>query len=311
MNDHTPDARPGGHPGGQDRAEPGDELLAAFFEEHRGRLHAVAYRMLGSAAEADDAVQESWLRVSRAGTDGVENPGGWLTTIVSRVCLNMLRSRTQRREDPLDIRLPEPVIAKPEGENPEYQAVLADSVGLAMLIVLETLSPAERLAFVLHDLFAMPFEEIAPIVDRTPAATRQLASRARRRVQGTPVPDADITRQRKVVDAFRAAARDGDFEGLIAVLDPEVVVRSDTGGPGPVQVSRGVEQVARNAITYSRLAASVRPALVNGMAGFVSLGADGSPYSVLAFTIHEGRIVEIDALGGDRLRSLDLAVLDD
>ncbi|MFE0421787.1 sigma-70 family RNA polymerase sigma factor [Streptomyces sp. NPDC058953] len=310
MNDHTPERRPAGQDPAGAAGTSGDDFLAARFEEHRERLRAVAYRMLGSTAEADDAVQESWLRVSRAGTDEVENLGGWLTTIVSRVCLNMLRSRTQRQEDPLDVRVPDPVISKPEGENPEDEAVLADSVGLALLVVLETLSPAERLAFVLHDLFAVPFDEIAPVVGRTPAATRQLASRARRRVQGTPAPEADVTRQRAVVNAFLAAARGGDFEGLIAVLDPEVVVRSDSGGSRPVEFVRGAERVARNAITYSRIAASVRPALVNGTAGFVSLAPDGSPFSVMAFTVREGRIVEIDALTGDRLRNLDLTELD-
>ncbi|MGW1275889.1 sigma-70 family RNA polymerase sigma factor [Streptomyces tsukubensis] len=288
-----------------------NDLLAERFEEHRGRLRAVAYRMLGSTGEAEDAVQEAWLRVSRAGTDDVENLGGWLTTIVSRVCLNMLSSRARRQEDSLDVvRLPDPVIDKPEGRDPEHEAELADSVGLALLVVLETLAPAERLAFVLHDLFAVPFDEIAPIVDRTPAATRQLASRARRRVQGTPAPDTDVHRQRAVVNAFLAAAREGDFEGLITVLDPDVVVRSDWGGLRPGDIVRGAEQVARNAITYTRLAADARPALVNGAAGFVSMAPDGSPFSVMAFTIRDGRIAEIDALAGAaRLAALDLTVL--
>ncbi|MFJ8232600.1 sigma-70 family RNA polymerase sigma factor [Streptomyces sp. NPDC094448] len=289
-----------------------NDLLAERFEEHRGRLRAVAYRMLGSTGEAEDAVQEAWLRVSRAGAGDVENLGGWLTTIVSRVCLNMLSSRARRQEDSLDaVRLPDPVIGKPEGRDPEREAELADSVGLALLVVLETLAPAERLAFVLHDLFAVPFDEIAPIVDRTPAATRQLASRARRRVQGTPAPDTDIHRQRAVVNAFLAAAREGDFEGLIAVLDPDVVVRSDWGGLRPGDIVRGAEQVARNAITYTRLAAGARPALVNGAAGFVSLAANGSPFSVMAFTVRDGKITEIDALAGaDRLAALDLTALD-
>ncbi|MGV9313016.1 sigma-70 family RNA polymerase sigma factor [Streptomyces sp. NPDC003691] len=289
-----------------------NDLLAARFEEHRGHLRAVAYRMLGSSGEAEDAVQDAWLRVSRSGTGGVENLGGWLTTIVSRVCLNMLASRARRQEDPLDIvRVPDPVIGGPEGGNPEHQAELADSVGLALLVVLETLAPAERLAFVLHDLFAVPFDEIAPIVDRSPAATRQLASRARRRVQGTPAPDSDVHQQRAVVDAFLAAAHEGDFEGLIAVLDPDVVVRSDWGALRPGAVVRGADQAARNAIMYTRLAAGARPALVNGEAGFVSMAPDGSPFSVMAFTIRGGKIVEINALAGaDRLAGLDLTVLD-
>ncbi|QDY77841.1 sigma-70 family RNA polymerase sigma factor [Streptomyces qinzhouensis] len=289
-----------------------NDLLAARFEEHLGRLRAVAYRMLGSTSEAEDAVQEAWLRVSRAGTDEVENLGGWLTTIVSRVCLTMLSSRARRQEDSLDVvRVPDPVISGPEGRGPEHEAELADSVGLALLVVLETLAPAERLAFVLHDLFAVPFDEIAPIVDRTPAATRQLASRARRRVQGTPAPDSDVHRQRAVVDAFLAAAREGDFEGLIAVLDPDVVVRSDWGALRPGEVIRGAEQAARNAVTYTRLAANTRPALINGTAGFVSMAPNGSPFSVMAFTIRNGKIAEIDALAGaDRLATVDLTVLD-
>ncbi|MEU9607638.1 sigma-70 family RNA polymerase sigma factor [Streptomyces sp. NPDC048057] len=288
------------------------DFLADRFEAHRGHLHAVAYRMLGSTSEADDAVQEAWLRVGRHGADDVENLGGWLTTIVGRVCLNMLRSRNQRAEEPLGVRLPDPVVSRAEPRGPEQEAVLADSVGLALLVVLETLAPAERLAFVLHDLFAVPFDEIAPIVGRTPAATRQLASRARRRVQGTPAPDADLARQRAVVDAFLTAARGGDFAGLLAILDPDVVVRTDWGALRPGEVVRGADAVAGSAITYSRLAGSTRPALVNGAAGFVSYDRNGTPFSVLAFTIADGKVMEIDALSGpDRLAGVDLTVLDD
>ncbi|MGW5447088.1 RNA polymerase sigma factor SigJ [Streptomyces asiaticus] len=293
-----------------------NHLLAEGFEAHRGHLRAVAYRMLGSLNEADDAVQEAWLRLSRSDTGAVENLGGWLTTVVGRVCLDMLRSRTARREEPLGVHLPDPVISRASGPGPEDQALLADSVGLALLVVLETLAPAERLAFVLHDLFAVPFDEIAPIVDRTPAAARQLASRARRRVRGAaPVPDADLARQREVVGAFLAAARDGDFEGLIAVLDPDVVLRADYGpvpAPAPREV-RGAAAVADQALTFSRLSGpglQARPALVNGAVGVVS-SREGRPYSVLAFTVADGRIVAIDILADpERLSGLDLTDLD-
>lgn len=293
-----------------------NHLLAEGFEAHRRHLRAVAYRMLGSLSEADDAVQEAWLRLSRSDTAAVENLGGWLTTVVGRVCLDMLRSRTARREEPLGVHLPDPVISGESGPGPEDQALLADSVGLALLVVLETLAPAERLAFVLHDLFAVPFDEIAPIVDRTPAAARQLASRARRRVRGAaPVPDADLARQREVVGAFLAAARDGDFEGLISVLDPDVVLRADYGlapAPAPREV-RGAAAVADQALTFSRLGSSgllARPALVNGAVGVVS-SRDGRPFSVLAFTVTDGRIVAIDILADpERLSGLDLTVLD-
>ncbi|MEV8057453.1 RNA polymerase sigma factor SigJ [Streptomyces antimycoticus] len=293
-----------------------NHLLAEGFEAHRGHLRAVAYRMLGSLSEAEDAVQEAWLRLSRSDTAAVENLGGWLTTVVGRVCLDMLRSRTARREEPLGVRLPDPVISGETGPGPEDQALLADSVGLALLVVLETLAPAERLAFVLHDLFAVPFDEIAPIVDRTPAAARQLASRARRRVRGAaPVPDADLARQREVVNAFLAAARDGDFEGLISVLDPDVVLRADYGAapaPAPREV-RGAAAVADQALTFSRLSGPgllARPALVNGAVGVVS-SREGRPFSVLAFTVTDGRIVAIDILADpERLSGLDLAVLD-
>ncbi|MDH6464070.1 RNA polymerase sigma factor (sigma-70 family) [Micromonospora sp. A200] len=289
------------------------EWLTQRFEEHRTRLRAVAYRMLGSVSEADDAVQDAWVRVSRADTGAVENIGGWLTTVVARVCLNALRSRERRREEPLDVRLPEPVISREPGNDPEHAAVLADSVGLALLVVLETLTPAERLAFVLHDMFAVPFEEIAPMVERSPAAARQLASRARRRVRGqAPVPDPDLARQREVVEAFFAAARDGDFDALVAVLHPDVVLRSD-GGPGSrhTVVLTGAPTVAGQAVTFGRLYPFMRPALVNGAAGAV-VAAQGRPISVMGFTVTDGRIVAVDVLSDtDRLRRLDLAGLDD
>jgi RNA polymerase sigma-70 factor (ECF subfamily) len=289
------------------------DWLAQRFEAHRPQLRAVAYRMLGSLSEADDAVQESWLHLSRAGTDGVENLAGWLTTIVARVCLDMLRSRKSRREEPIGARLPEPIVSSADGLGPEHQALLADSVGLALLVVLETLAPAERLAFVLHDMFGVPFDEIAPIVERTPAAARQLASRARRRVQGAaPVPDPDLARQREVVSAFLAAARHGDFDALVAVLDPDVVLRAEGGAaPGAVTVIRGAAAVAGQALSFSHQDSSARPVLVNGAAGIVST-SDGQPFSVLGFTITNGKIVEIDILADpERIRHLDLAVLDD
>jgi RNA polymerase sigma factor (sigma-70 family) len=288
--------------------------LAERFEEHRPRLRAVAYRMLGSLGEAEDAVQEAWLRVSRADTSVVENLGGWLTTVVARVCLNVLRSRRSRREEPLGVHVPDPVVSREGGGDPEHEALVADAVGLALLVVLETLAPAERVAFVLHDLFGVPFEEIAPIVDRTPAAARQLASRARRRVRGAaPAPDPDLARQREVVDAFFAAARRGDFEALVAVLDPDVVLRSDGGAlrPSASAVVRGAAAVAGRALTFARLSPFVRPALVNGVAGVV-VAPRGQPFSVMGFTVRGGKIVAIDALvDPERLRRLDLAVLDD
>jgi RNA polymerase sigma-70 factor (ECF subfamily) len=290
------------------------DFLAAQFEEHRSHLRAVAYKMLGSLSEADDAVQESWLRLSRSDAREVENLRAWLTTVVARVCLNVLRSRRTRREEPLDVRVPDPVVSRDDGTQPEHEALLADSVGLALLVVLETLAPAERVAFVLHDMFGVPFDEIAGLVDRSPAAARQLASRARRRVQGAaPVPDADLAGQRRVVDAFFAAARDGDFEALVAVLDPDVVSRSDGGAlrPGATAVVRGAREVAARALTFARLSPFVRPALVNGAAGVV-VAPDGEPFSVMGFTVVGGRIVEIDAITDpERLRALDLAVLDD
>jgi RNA polymerase sigma factor (sigma-70 family) len=287
------------------------DRLAEQFEEHRGHLRAVAYKMLGSLSEADDAVQESWLRLSRSDASEVENLRAWLTTVVARVALNVLRSRRTRGEEPLDVRVPDPVVTADDGTQPEHEALLADSVGLALLVVLDTLGPAERLAFVLHDMFGVPFDEIAGMVDRSPAAARQLASRARRRVQGAaPVPDADLAAQRRVVDAFFAAARDGDFDALVAVLHPDVVSRGD-GGPGASAVARGARDVAARALTFARLAPFVRPALVNGAAGAV-VAPRGEPFSVMGFTVVSGRIVEIDAITDPaRLRALDLAVLDD
>jgi RNA polymerase sigma-70 factor (ECF subfamily) len=288
-----------------------NDFLAQQFEEHRAHLRAVAYKMLGSLSEADDAVQEGWLRLSRSDTSDVENLRGWLTTVVARVCLNVLRSRRTRCEEPLDVRVPDPIVSRDDGTQPEHEALLADSVGLALFVVLETLAPAERLAFVLHDMFGVPFDEIADLVDRSPAATRQLASRARRRVQGAaPAPDADLAAQRRVVDAFFAAARDGDFDALVAVLDPDVVSRGD-GGPGASVIVRGAREVAARALTYARLSPFVRPALVNGAAGVV-VAPDGEPFSVMGFTVVGGKIVEIDAITDpERLRELDLAVLGD
>jgi RNA polymerase sigma-70 factor (ECF subfamily) len=288
------------------------DWLAERFEDHRTRLRAVAYRMLGSLSEADDAVQEAWLRLSRTDTSAVENLGGWLTTVVARISLNMLRSRSSRREAPLDVHVPEPIIDRAEGIDPEHEALLADSVGLALLVVLETLSPPERLAFVLHDMFAVPYDEIAPIVDRSPEAARQLASRARRRIQGeNTVPDADLDTQRKIADAFLAAAREGDFEALLQVLDPDVVLRADLGPAGESREVRGAETVAGQALFYSQLGLLVRPALVNGAAGAVSTRA-GEPFSVGAFTVRGGKIVAIDILADpERIRRLDLTLLDD
>src|SRR5579859_4740728 len=248
------------------------EWLADRFEEHRTRLRAVAYRMLGSLTEADDAVQDAWLRVSRAGAEGVDNMGAWLTTVVARVCLNALRARNARREEEFDVHLPDPVITADTGEQPEEEALLADSVGLALLIVLDTLTPAERLAFVLHDSFQLPFEDIAPLLERTPAAARQLASRARRRVQGADLrpPDADVRQQRTVVDAFFAAARRGDFEGLVTLLDPDAVLRPDFGRGRPAMAPiRGAEAVASSALTGADPASVLHPVLVNGLPGVV------------------------------------------
>jgi RNA polymerase sigma factor (sigma-70 family) len=284
------------------------DWLAERFESHRGHLRAVAYRMLGSLAEADDAVQETWLRLSRSDTRAVDNLGGWLTTVTARICLDMLRSRKARGEQPLGIHLPDPIISRADALDPEQEALLADSVGLALLVVLDTLSPAERLTFVLHDMFAIPFEQIATLVGRSPAAAKQLASRARRRVQNAaPPPDPDLAGQRQVVEAFLTAARGGDFDALVAVLDPDVVVRSDAGAEKPGLAVRGAESVARNAIIGSRAAGHAVPALINGVPGFVAM-ADGRPFSVMAFTVRGGRVAEIDILTDpERLGQLDLS----
>ena len=286
------------------------QWLAQQFEEQRPHLRAVAYRMLGSLSEADDAVQDAWLRLSRADRSDVENLGAWLTTVVARVALNMLRSRKTRREQPLDVHLPDPIIDRADGTDPEHEALLADSVGLALLVVLETLTPAERLAFVLHDMFAVPFEQIATIVERSPDATRQLASRARRRVRGTaPLPDADLGAQWEVVDAFIAAAREGDFDALVAVLDPDVVLRADAGLTGLSRHVSGATTVAGQALMWSRVDLSLRRALINGAAGMVSL-RNGRPFSVGAFIVRNGRIVEIDILADpERVSQLDLTIL--
>ena len=291
------------------------EWLANRFEEHRAHLRAVAYRMLGSLSEADDAVQDTWMRVSRAGAGEVENLGGWLTTIVARVCLNVLRSRNVRREESLEVHLPDPVIS-PEGNlQPEEEALLADSVGLALQVVVDTLAPAERLVFVLHDMFGLPFEEIAPMVGRTPEAARQLASRARRRVKGADIPtaDPDLGRQREVVDTFFAAARGGDLDALVAVLHPDVVLRADFGPkrPGASTVIHGAAAVARQARLGASPTAELHPALVNGAAGVV-ITMRGRPFAVMAFTVTEARIVEIDVVADpERVRRVAAPVLTD
>jgi RNA polymerase sigma factor (sigma-70 family) len=288
-----------------------NQWLADRFEEHRPHLRAVAYRMLGSLSEADDAVQDAWLRVSRAGAGEVENLGGWLTTIVARICLNVLRSRNTRREESLDGHLPDPVVSVERVRQPEEEAVLADSVGLALLVVLDTLTPAERLAFVLHDMFQLPFSEIAPMVGRSPEAARQLASRARRRVKGAqiPAPDPDLARQRAVVDAFFRAARAGEFDSLVALLDPHVVLRSDYGGrrPSAPKVIHGAGAVARQARALP--GAELHPALVNGTAGMV-ITVHRRPYAVMGFTVVDGKIIEIDAIADpERVGRIAAAVL--
>ena len=281
---------------------------AREFEEHRAYLEAVAYRMLGSLSEAEDAVQDSWFRLNRSETNKVENMRGWLTTVVARVCLDMLRTRRARREDLVGTELPEPIVTLP-ANGPEDETLLADSVGLALLVVLDTLTPAERLAFVLHDMFGMPFEEVAPIVERSPAATRQLASRARRRVRGaTPVPDPDLTRQREVVDAFLAAARNGDFDALLAVLDPDVVFRADRGRSavsGAPSIVTGAVAVAEQVLARApRFAGFARPAVVNGSAGLIVIPRD-RPIAVIGFTVARGRIAEIDLVADpDKLTAL-------
>ena len=288
------------------------EWLVGRFEDNRGHLRAVAYRMLGSVSDADDAVQEYWLRLSRSDSSGVENLQAWFTTGVARVCLDVLRSRRSRPEERLEPRLPEPIVSPEDGVDPEHEALLADSVGLALLVVLETLTPGERLAFVLHDMFAVPFDEIAALVERTPEATRKLASRARRRVRGAPVPDADLDRQRELVEAFLAAARGADFDALVAVLDPDVVLRIDRG-PKAREASRelrGAPAVAKRGVAFSPLATFARPALVNGAAGFVVARHDRL-LGVAGFTVAHGKIVEIDLLMDPaRLRELDLTDLD-
>jgi RNA polymerase sigma factor (sigma-70 family) len=290
-----------------------DDWLADRFEEHRPHLRAVAYRMLGSLAEADDAVQDAWLRLSRTGAGEIENLGGWLTTVVGRVCLNMLRSRTSRREDALGVHVPDPVVTPEDAPQPDDEALLADSVGLALLVVLDTLTPAERLAFVLHDMFGLPFDEIGPMVGRSPAAARQLASRARRRAHGAevPSPDPDIARQREVVDAFFRAARGGDFDALVAVLDPDVVLRADRGArrPAASRVVQGAAAVANQALMFAVPGAELHPTLVNGAAGVV-VTVGGRPFAVMGFTVSAGRIVEIDAIAdAERVGRIAAAVL--
>ena len=287
------------------------DWLAQRFQEHRPRLRAVAYRMLGSTSEADDALQEAWIRLSRSNASEIDNLEAWLVTVVGRVALNMLRSRKTRREEPLDAHLPDPIVDRAEGIDPQHEALLADSVGLALLVVLETLTPAERLAYVLHDMFSVPFDEIGAILDRSPEAARQLASRGRRRIRAADTtPDADEAAHQEVVEAFLAAARDGDFDALVAVLDPDIVVRGDWGNGTIVEV-RGTENVARRAMTASqRDGLVVRPALINGAAGWVSL-LDGEVYAIAALTLHNGRITTMDILlDPARLARLDLTDFD-
>jgi RNA polymerase sigma factor (sigma-70 family) len=286
------------------------DWLARQFEDNRPHLRAVAYRMLGSLAEADDAVQDAWLRLSRSDTSEVENLRAWLTTVVARVSLNMLRSRRTRGEQPLETRLPDLIVDPLDAANPEHETLLADSVGLALLVVLETLTPAERLAFVLHDTFGVPFDDIAPIVDRSPEATRQLASRARRRVRGAaPPPDADLSAQWEVIEAFLAAARNGDFDALLAVLDPDVVLRADGGRLGYSRYVKGAEEVAGQALFWSRVDLTLHRALVNGAPGMVTF-LHGKPYSIAAGTVRNGKILELDFLTDpERIARLDLTVL--
>jgi RNA polymerase sigma-70 factor (ECF subfamily) len=287
------------------------DWLAERFQQQRPRLRAVAYRMLGSTSEADDAVQEAWLRLSRSDAGEIDNLEAWLVTVVARVALNMLRARTTRREQPLDVHVPDMIIDPIEGSDPEHEALLADSVGLALLVVLETLTPPERLAFVLHDMFAVPFEQIAPIVDRSPEATRQLASRARRRVRGAaPTPDADLTAQWQVVEAFIAAAREGDFRALVAVLDPDVVLRADGGLTGLSQHIHGADTVASQALLWSRVDLTMRRVLVNGAAGIITF-LHGQPFSIAAITVRNRKIAEIDFLTDpERIAQLELKELD-
>jgi RNA polymerase sigma factor (sigma-70 family) len=289
------------------------DWLAERFQEHRPRLRAVAYRVLGSTSEAEDAVQEAWIRLSRSNAGAIDNLEAWLVTVVGRVALDLLRARKTRREEPLESHLPDPIIDSADGVDPQNEALLADSVGLALLVVLETLTPAERLAFVLHDMFAVPFEDIAPIVERSPEAARQLASRARRRVRGAaPIQDADLPAQWEVVEAFLAAARNGDFEALVAVLDPDVVLRSDGGAiTGLSAHVRGAEAVAGRAQMWARADLTMRRALVNGGVGMVAY-LRGKPFSIGAATIRNGKIVELDFLvDPKRIAELDLSALGD
>jgi len=284
------------------------DFLAERFEEYRGHLRAVAYRMLGSVSEVDDAVQEAWLRLSRADSEEIDNLGGWLTTVVARVCLDMLRTRTSRREEPITPESPEPVATGTAGSSPENEALLADSVGLALLVVLDRLSPAERLAFVLHDMFAVPFEEIGPIVGRTPEAARQLASRARRRVRGGGAPDPSLAQQRQVVEAFISALRAGDFAGLLAVLDPDLVVRADISGT--LTETRGAAVWAKGAVSYGHLARLTQPALVDGTVGVV-VAPGGRLVRAIRFTIVNGKIAELEIIGNPaRLHELEVSTIE-
>ena len=290
------------------------DLLTQRFDDNRPRLRAVAYRMLGSLSDADDALQETWLRLQRTDGGEIANVPGWLTTVISRICLDMLRSRTQRGEETYDAQLPDPIVRRDDGTDPEHEAILAESVGLALLVVLDTLPPAERLAFVLHDVFAVPFDEIGPIVERSPTAARQLASRARRRIQGSnAVPETDRRRQREVVDAFLAASRSGSFEALLAVLDPDIVLRVDHGAvpAGVSRIVRGAAAVAGQALTFSAIERVIRPARVNGTPGIVTF-VGGAPFAVMSFSVRNGRIVGIDILADPaRLRQLDLSAVSD
>lgn len=289
------------------------DWLAEQFEQHRSRLRSVAYRMLGSLSDADDALQETWVRFSRVDADRIESMGAYLTTSVANVCLNMLRSRSRRDERPMGVHLPDPIVSLADGTDLEHELVVAESVGLALLVVLDRLSPGERLAFVLHDTFGMPYDEIAGILGRSPSATRQLASRARRRVRSeSPLPDTDLSDQRRVVDAFLAAARDGGFDALIEVLDQDVVLRSDGGTARPhlSKSVRGASNVARLALTFARSSAAVTPVLVNGAAGVVVV-ARGQPYSIMGFTVRHGRVTTIDVFADpERLPQLDPVILD-
>ena len=284
--------------------------LSEEFDQHRDRLRAVAYRMLGSIDEADDAVQEAWLRLQRSAVDDIDNLVAWLTTVVTRICLNVLRTRRTHPEESLEVHVSDPVVDRPDAVQPEHEALLADAVGMALMTVIQTLPPPERVAFVLHDSFAVPFEQIATIIDKTPAAARQLASRGRRKVHDArTAPEPDLARQRAVVDAFFGAARGGDFDGLVAILDPDVVLRGDTGRAATSRLARGAEAVANNALMFARPQAILRPALINGAAGVV-VEIDGRVVAVMAFTVAGGRIVAIDALNDPaRLARLDLSAL--